>query len=178
MLHTFKLCGRRIAVDSGSGTVHKMDELAFKMLDYIELPMPKDTPSALRYDLAKFDSAAIDDTYEELYAAYRDGKLYSEDSEGTVTVTAAVSGALNELRGGDVAAEALPEHLKEMEKAAKDQIKGMTVGDVKVTLGGCDHKQCAGCWAKKLCTLDTPEAMKCELERKFIECALVIGTTN
>lgn len=79
MVHSFKLGGHRWAYDSGSRTLHILDELAFKMLDYIELPMPKDCPSALRYDLAKYDSAAIDDTYAELYKLYIDGSLYSDD---------------------------------------------------------------------------------------------------
>ena len=79
MVHSFKLGGHRWAYDSGSRTLHILDELAFKRLDYIELPMPKDCPSALRYDLAKYDSAAIDDTYAELYKLYIDGSLYSDD---------------------------------------------------------------------------------------------------
>lgn len=79
MVHSFKLGGHRWAYDSGSRTLHILDELAFKMLDYIELPMPKDCPSALRYDLAKYDSEAIDDTYAELYKLYIDGSLYSDD---------------------------------------------------------------------------------------------------
>lgn len=80
MVHSFKLGGHRWAYDSGSRSLHILDELMFKMLDYIELPMPKDCPSALRYDLAKYDSAAIDSTYAELYRLYTEGKLYSSDS--------------------------------------------------------------------------------------------------
>ncbi len=80
MVHSFKLGGHRWAYDSGSRTLHILDELMFKMLDYIELPMPKDCPSALRYDLAKYDSEAIDSTYAELYRLYTEGKLYSSDS--------------------------------------------------------------------------------------------------
>ena len=79
MVHSFKLGGHRWAYDSGSRSLHILDELAFKMLDYIELPMPKDCPSALRYDLAKYDSEAIDDTYAELYRLYTEGSLYSDD---------------------------------------------------------------------------------------------------
>ncbi|MCI8387647.1 MAG: hypothetical protein HFE63_04185 [Clostridiales bacterium] len=80
MVHTFKFGGHRFAYDSASGSLHILDELGYKMLDYIELPMPKDCPSALRYDLAKYDSAAISDKYDEMYKLYTEGKLYSEDS--------------------------------------------------------------------------------------------------
>ncbi len=82
MVHTFKFGGQRIAYDSVSGLVLPLSELAHKMLDYIELPMPKECSSALRYDLAKYDSAAIGETYNELYALYRDGKLFAEGKSG------------------------------------------------------------------------------------------------
>jgi hypothetical protein len=85
MVHSFKFGGRRFAFDSVSGSLHVLDEIAYKMLDYIELPMPKDCPSALRYDLAKYDSAAISDTYDMLYKLYLEGKLYSEDTDFTPT---------------------------------------------------------------------------------------------
>ena len=80
MVHSFKFGGQRVAYDSVSGAVIPLSELAFKMLDYIQLPMPKDCPSALRYDLAKFDSAAISDTYDEMYALYKEGKLFAENT--------------------------------------------------------------------------------------------------
>ncbi len=82
MVHTFKFGGQRIAYDNVSGLVLPLSELAYKMLDYIELPMPKECSSALRYDLAKYDSAAIGETYNELYALYRDGKLFAEGESG------------------------------------------------------------------------------------------------
>ena len=80
MVHSFKFGGQRVAYDSVSGAVIPLSELAFKMLDYIQLPMPKDCPSALRYDLAKFDSAAISDTYDEMYALYKEGKLFADNA--------------------------------------------------------------------------------------------------
>ncbi len=82
MVHTFKFGGQRIAYDSVSGLVLPLSEIAYKMLDYIELPMPKECSSALRYDLAKYDSVAIKETYNELYALYRDGKLFAEGEHG------------------------------------------------------------------------------------------------
>ena len=82
MVHTFKFGGQRIAYDSVSGLTLPLSELAYKMLDYIELPMAKECSSALRYDLAKFDSAAISETYDMLYALYRDGKLFAEGEVG------------------------------------------------------------------------------------------------
>ena len=84
MVHTFKFGGQRIAYDNVSGLVLPLTELAYKMLDYIELPMQKECSSALRYDLAKYDSAAIGSTYDLLYSLYADGKLFAE-GEGSAS---------------------------------------------------------------------------------------------
>ena len=48
MVHSFKYGGYRFAYDTVSGTLFRFDELTYKMLDYIGLPMPVDCPSALR----------------------------------------------------------------------------------------------------------------------------------
>lgn len=76
MVHSFKYGGYRFAYDTVSGTLFRFDELTYKMLDYIGLPMPVDCPSALRYDLAKYDSMAIDDAYDALYALSKEGKIF------------------------------------------------------------------------------------------------------
>ena len=47
MVHSFKYGGYRFAYDTVSGTLFRFDELTYKMLDYIGLPMPVDCPSAL-----------------------------------------------------------------------------------------------------------------------------------
>ena len=78
MVHTFKFGGQRIAYDSVSGLTLPLSELAYKMLDYLELPMAKECSQALRYDLAKFDSAAITETYNMFYKLYSEGKLFAE----------------------------------------------------------------------------------------------------
>ncbi len=81
MVHTFKIGGHRIAYDSVSGYMLPLSELTYKMLDYITLPMPEECSSALRYDLAKFDSADIRKEYNRVYELYREGKLFAQDNE-------------------------------------------------------------------------------------------------
>ncbi len=217
MVHSFKFGGQRIAYDSVSGAVIPLSELAFKMLDYIELPMPKDCPSALRYDLAKFDSAAISDTYDQMYALYKEGKLFADteaepsdmqngaalavgdklithdtpnlleiakkladDGEDTsLSVVSAVDDK-SAITDDDLAII-----LKEMEKLSKEQ-KKRNRGE-----GGkpfCAFKEinavaksdavCVGCWARKLCALNAPHGVKCELERKRIECVMMVTTAS
>lgn len=58
----------------------KLDELQYKMLSYIGLPMPPECPSALRYDLAKYDSDAISETYDGLYKLSLEGKMFVPES--------------------------------------------------------------------------------------------------
>ena len=116
MVHSFKLGGHRWAYDSGSRTLHILDELAFKMLDYIELPMPKDCPSALRYDLAKYDSAAIDDTYAELYKLYIDGSLYSDDRTDDSSVCSIEAGGALITDGKSVLASHSNPHIQSLDE--------------------------------------------------------------
>ena len=116
MVHSFKLGGHRWAYDSGSRTLHILDELAFKMLDYIELPMPKDCPSALRYDLAKYDSAAIDDTYAELYKLYIDGSLYSDDQTDDSSVCPIEAGGALITDGKSVLASHSNPHIQPLDE--------------------------------------------------------------
>ncbi|MBQ8551553.1 MAG: hypothetical protein IJ428_01930 [Clostridia bacterium] len=124
MVHTFKFGGQRIAYDSVSGLVLPLTELAYKMLDYIELPMAKECSSALRYDLAKFDSAAISDTYNELYALYRDGKLFAEGESEVETVGGAA------LMVGDVLCTRDNPHVLEIAKSLADEDKDAAISVV------------------------------------------------
>ena len=116
MVHSFKLGGHRWAYDSGSRSLHILDELAVKMLDYIELPMPKDCPSALRYDLAKYDSAAIDDTYAELYKLYIDGSLYSDDQTDDSSVCPIEAGGALITDGKSVLASHSNPHIQPLDE--------------------------------------------------------------
>lgn len=79
MIHAYKLNGQRIVLDSASGAVHVLSALAFKMIDYLKPPLEPECPSALRYDLAKYDSADVEEAYSELYRLYKDGTLFSDD---------------------------------------------------------------------------------------------------
>lgn len=122
MVHTFKFGGQRIAYDSVSGLTLPLSELAYKMLDYIELPMAKECSSALRYDLAKFDSAAIGETYDMLYALYRDGKLFAE---GELDEASDVGGAAVAL--GDVICGRSDPHILDRVKVLADEGKDVVL---------------------------------------------------
>lgn len=218
MVHTFKFGGQRIAYDSVSGLVLPLSELAYKMLDYIELPMASECSSALRYDLAKYDSAAVSETYDKLYTLYREGKLFAEGGDevaGTKSGGAAIKigdtaygrgmgsvyDALLDLADRDESVgvdivwspegtapysdEDLPTVLKDLEKIAKTQAKRLRTGEGKpfcafMQKPPCVHNDgvCKSCWAVKLCALQSPHSIMCELERKRIECVMMVETSS
>ena len=78
MLHTFKLYGSRIALDTDSGAVHLLDALAFDMLRYLEFPLEKNCLSTLRYDLARYESADVSATFAAFEKMNKDGVFCSE----------------------------------------------------------------------------------------------------
>ena len=82
MVRTFKKNGERYVCDEKSGTVSAVSALEYKMISYLKPPLGPDMPTSLRYDLAKYDSGAVEDAYAKLYALYEAGKLFSEDAGG------------------------------------------------------------------------------------------------
>lgn len=111
MVHSFKYGGYRFAYDTVSGTLFRFDELTYKMLDYIGLPMPVDCPSALRYDLAKYDSMAISDAYDALYALSKEGKIFVPEN-GSEDVRPSVADPVLVLSDGTVVSHGNP-HIPE-----------------------------------------------------------------
>lgn len=81
MIFQFKKNGERCVYDSGSGTVSSLSALQYKMLSYVSPPLTEDLPTALRYDLAKYDGAAVSDAYDGLYKLYSEGKLFTDDED-------------------------------------------------------------------------------------------------
>lgn len=81
MLHIFKVSGKKIAFDSASGAFIPLTALANKMLGALTAPLTPLCPTSLRYELAKYDSEDVSDTYEVLYELYENGLLYAKGDE-------------------------------------------------------------------------------------------------
>jgi len=122
MVHTFKFGGQRIAYDSVSGLTLPLSELAYKMLDYLELPMAKECSQALRYDLAKFDSAAITETYNMFYALYSEGKLFAEGDREAEEIYAGAAVMI-----GDTLCARENPHILDTAKKLADEGKNVSV---------------------------------------------------
>ena len=80
LLHIFKNSGKKIAYDSTSGAFIPLTALAAKMLGALNPPLPPICPTSLRYELAKYDSEDVSDTYDMLYTLKEKGLLFGDDS--------------------------------------------------------------------------------------------------
>lgn len=80
MLLTVKIPGGKLAYDSASGAVIRLSALEFKMLGAIYPPLVPVCPTSLRYELAKFDSETVAETYEKLYELQESGLIYAKDN--------------------------------------------------------------------------------------------------
>ena len=84
MVHKYILFGYNIAIDVESGAVHILSDVAYKMLDYIDLmlkesdTLPKDCPMDMRYQLAKYDGSEVNGAYAEILELYEKNMLFSK----------------------------------------------------------------------------------------------------
>lgn len=79
MIHKFKLSGYNIVLDVHSGAVHVMDELCFRLLDFIDGSMTKQIPQLILDELNEYKADEIIGSYNELYSLYEQGLLFSQD---------------------------------------------------------------------------------------------------
>ncbi len=80
MLHQYQLNGYNIILDVNSGAVHVVDELAYRLAQMLEPPLSDSCPDQITEQLMPdFDKASIQETYQELFALYQQGQLFSVD---------------------------------------------------------------------------------------------------
>ena len=76
MLHYWKSGKKKVAYDTVSGAVIPMTSLEYKMIQAITPPLSPMCPSSLRYELAKFDSADVEEAYSRIYGLFVHGILF------------------------------------------------------------------------------------------------------
>lgn len=81
MVHIFKVSGKKIAFDSASGAFVSLTALANKMMGALTAPLSPVCPTSLRYELAKYDSEDVSDTYDRLYSLQEQGILFASCDE-------------------------------------------------------------------------------------------------
>lgn len=80
MVHKYSLNGYNIALDVCSGAVHVLDELSFKLLDYIDEHMERECPApALAALSGQYGEEEVKAAYAELYELFEAGLLESAD---------------------------------------------------------------------------------------------------
>ena len=83
MIHQYKLNGYSIVLDVNSGAVHVVDDCSYDILELLprEGEMDKEIPENVVQTLkGKYTEEELRETYEELYALYQAGQLFSSDS--------------------------------------------------------------------------------------------------
>jgi len=82
MIHKYSLNNYHILLDVNSGAVHVIDALADRLLDLFAPPLSQTCPRHVLDSLVPegYPETQIMEAYEELYALYREGLLFSEDS--------------------------------------------------------------------------------------------------
>ncbi|MBQ8356365.1 MAG: hypothetical protein IJX39_00995 [Clostridia bacterium] len=104
MLVLFRHNARKYAYDTVVGSLTVLSALEYRMLEAIQPPMGPVCPTALRYELAKFDSADVEEAYALLYQKAVDGVIFARENGAlcvpdadTDTVRAALSAAAERL---------------------------------------------------------------------------------
>ncbi|NLK38662.1 MAG: thioether cross-link-forming SCIFF peptide maturase [Clostridiales bacterium] len=80
MVHLFQKNDFNIALDSASGAVHLLSDIAYDLLAEITPPMPQICPQKLLSRLAPvYGQEKVNEAYNELYELFLDKQLFSED---------------------------------------------------------------------------------------------------
>ena len=80
MIHYWKSEKQKLVYDSASGAIIPLTSLEYKMVQAITPPLSPLCPSSLRYELAKYDSADVEEAYDRIYAFFKDGILFAREN--------------------------------------------------------------------------------------------------
>ena len=80
MLILIKHEAKKYAYDTKSGAAVPLSSLQYKVAENIELPLPPTCPTALRYQLAKYDSNDVKRAYDYLFRLF-ESKIINEESD-------------------------------------------------------------------------------------------------
>ena len=80
MLVLFRHSNKKYAYDTVAGSLSAVGALEFRMLEALTPPMPPVCPTALRYELAKYDSTDVEENYAILYEKAADGVIFSPEN--------------------------------------------------------------------------------------------------
>ena len=96
MIHYWKSDKQKLVYDTASGAIVSLTSLEYKMIQAITPPLSPVCPSSLRYELAKYDSADVEEAYTRIYTLYQEGILFADNAEGSVFLRIGESYGLTE----------------------------------------------------------------------------------
>ncbi len=80
MIHKFNLLDNNICLDVHSGAVHILDDISYKLLDYLTEEMNDEIPQHILDAMkSEFSEDEVKEAYSELYGLYKAGQLFSSD---------------------------------------------------------------------------------------------------
>ena len=80
MLVLFRHSGKKYAFDTVAGALTALTALEHRMLEALTPPMPPACPTALRYELAKYDSCAVEECYDALLEKSANGVIFTPEN--------------------------------------------------------------------------------------------------
>ena len=80
MLILFRHSGKKFAYDTVVGSLIQIGALEHRMLEALTPPMAPTCPTALRYDLAKYSSDAVEQAYDALYEKAANGVIFAPEN--------------------------------------------------------------------------------------------------
>ncbi|MBR6727056.1 MAG: hypothetical protein IKM08_02580 [Clostridia bacterium] len=98
MLVLFRHNGRKYAWDTVAGSLSALSALELRMLEALTPPMTPVCPTALRYELAKYSSDAVEESYDALYEKAANGVIFAPEN-GTVRLPEADESTLRAALG-------------------------------------------------------------------------------
>lgn len=119
MIILFKHDTKKYVYDSASGAVIPLSSLQYKVAENVDFPMTSFCPTALRYQLAKYDSGDVKQAYSYLYALYERGVI-GKEAEGAAI-----------LLDGELSADSL-----ELGRELIDRIRSAGISPDKITFLG------------------------------------------
>lgn len=120
MLILFRHNAKKYAYDTACGALHTLSALEYRMLEAIQPPMSPVCPTALRYELAKYDSESVAECYDVLYEKAADGMIFAPEN-GTLCVPAADRDTVHAALSAAVEKLSAPVHVKgDVEGLAKE----------------------------------------------------------
>ena len=80
MLILFRYGGKKYAWDTAAGALSVLTALEYRMLEALTPPMEPICPTALRYELSKYDSSTVEECYDGLLEKAANGVIFTPEN--------------------------------------------------------------------------------------------------